>query len=320
MTEKPYTNADIETVGAAIRESGMKNAFLDDSTGSWEVEEKQWQYDDAASAVLDALAAAGRLAPVDDDPRHIIDLRADGWTIMHPLACRPQLFECPVNRAAEKHLFGPPAELGRYECWADGRLDDISAGEFLVGGRVDQAEEPQNEPADADDVHQLLDDATRAFADATTSGERVEVIRDLLDGWYGAWPTSAVTDPHEGIAHQIVALVHAAEARAGEHVTNLTEQRNTLRAQLDAMTRARDIFALQVNQACADRDDLRRRLKALDHAANAQANQLYEIGRIVNRLHGDGMATIWVEELRRALAGRPPALRLARFVANPLNH
>lgn len=33
--------------------------------------------------------------------RHVIRFSERGWTIRHPLACRPGLFECPVNQAAE---------------------------------------------------------------------------------------------------------------------------------------------------------------------------------------------------------------------------
>ncbi|MEU7677929.1 hypothetical protein AB0C42_24315 [Micromonospora taraxaci] len=61
MTEKPYTAADVQTVADVLREAGMVSAFFDDSSGSWEVEQKTWQYDGAAEGVLDALSAAGRL-------------------------------------------------------------------------------------------------------------------------------------------------------------------------------------------------------------------------------------------------------------------
>lgn len=60
------------------------------------------------------------------DDRHIVDLREDGWTIRHPLSCRPNLFNCPVNKAAERDLTEPPAELGRFVCGLD---DD---GRFIV--------------------------------------------------------------------------------------------------------------------------------------------------------------------------------------------
>ncbi|MFI5852287.1 DUF6085 family protein [Micromonospora chalcea] len=78
------------------------------------------------------------LASLDISPRHIIDFRADGWTIQHPLACRPDLFNCPVNRVAGldlSQLDGPPVPPGRYECSANDLGD-----RFLLGNRIDQAE------------------------------------------------------------------------------------------------------------------------------------------------------------------------------------
>lgn len=85
--------------------------------------------------------------------------------------------------------------------------------------RVDEMQTPSEyDPADDEDAQAtaqtLIDDATKAFAAADSSSERVEVIRDLLAGWYAAWPKSAVTDPHEPIAWQLVSLICAAEARA----------------------------------------------------------------------------------------------------------
>lgn len=64
-----------------------------------------------------------------DGPEHVIELRADGWTIKHPLYCRPALFECPVNKAAER-LDKAPAESGRYVV----ELDD--AGVLRIGRLV----------------------------------------------------------------------------------------------------------------------------------------------------------------------------------------
>lgn len=63
----------------------------------------------------------------DDDGRHIIDLRDDGWTIKHPLSCRPNLFDCPVNEAAERDLTEPPDERGQRVC----SLNDD--GHLLIG-------------------------------------------------------------------------------------------------------------------------------------------------------------------------------------------
>lgn len=74
------------------------------------------------------LLALAILAEVDGDPGHVIDLRVDGWTIQHPLSCRPNLFACPVNRAAENDLTDCPSQApGRYVC----ALDD--AGRIEIG-------------------------------------------------------------------------------------------------------------------------------------------------------------------------------------------
>lgn len=74
--------------------------------------------------ILAAIHEAG-WRQVDDETEHVIEFRTDGWTIKHPLSCRPDLFNCPVNRAASYDLDSPPAELGRFPC---GINDD---GEFV---------------------------------------------------------------------------------------------------------------------------------------------------------------------------------------------
>lgn len=59
----------------------------------------------------------------DDEQCHIIDLRQGGWTLQHPLSCRPNLFDCPVNHAAEALTRRPVRLPGLYRCDArDGRL------------------------------------------------------------------------------------------------------------------------------------------------------------------------------------------------------
>lgn len=52
---------------------------------------------DRLEAQLDDLGA--------NQTEHIIDIQADGWTIKHPLACRPELFTCPVHNAAVAREF-----------------------------------------------------------------------------------------------------------------------------------------------------------------------------------------------------------------------
>jgi hypothetical protein len=65
----------------------------------------------------------------DSETEHVVEFREDGWTIKHPLACRPNLFDCAVNRAAGRALQEPPAEFGRFAC---GLAED---GQFVVGDR-----------------------------------------------------------------------------------------------------------------------------------------------------------------------------------------
>lgn len=79
------------------------------------------------------LDAAGisrnRWAEDEDSQRHVIELRDDGWTIQHPLACRPDLFSCPHNRAA---LAIHPDRRGQYICTinSEGALE-------ITGKRLD---------------------------------------------------------------------------------------------------------------------------------------------------------------------------------------
>ncbi|WP_307969577.1 hypothetical protein [Salinispora arenicola] len=65
----------------------------------------------------------------------------------------------------------------------------------------------------------FLDYSTKEFAAASTADERVDAVRDLLEGWYDRWDAhypGAVTDEHDGIARHLVALITTAEAHASE--------------------------------------------------------------------------------------------------------
>lgn len=75
----------------------------------------------------------GRLRIVlSESPEHVIEFTEQGWTIMHPIACRPDLFACPVNRAAGDTVRkGAPPDNGRYVCSLD------EDGQFVVGRRVE---------------------------------------------------------------------------------------------------------------------------------------------------------------------------------------
>ncbi len=61
---------------------------------------------------------------------HVIELHGDGWTIMHPLSCRPNLFDCPINRTAEDQITEPLGGVGRFEVTLDGD------GTLLIGRPV----------------------------------------------------------------------------------------------------------------------------------------------------------------------------------------
>jgi hypothetical protein len=77
---------------------------------------------------------AARDAELDDNPHHIIEFRAGGWTIKHPLSCRPRLFDCAVNRLAEQQVDGPPQGVtGRFEVGVNDLGDRL-----LIGDRIDQ--------------------------------------------------------------------------------------------------------------------------------------------------------------------------------------
>ena len=75
-------------------------------------------YQEMATAVLDAIRAAGWGITDDTTPHHIVCFTERGFTIKHPVACRPNLFACPVNDAGEA-LDGSPAELGTWVCDLD---------------------------------------------------------------------------------------------------------------------------------------------------------------------------------------------------------
>ena len=60
------------------------------------------------------------LATYKRGDRHIIELRDDGFTIQHPLSCRPNLFDCIVNFAAREHEEFGQHPNGRFYCTYDG--------------------------------------------------------------------------------------------------------------------------------------------------------------------------------------------------------
>ncbi|MEU0081386.1 hypothetical protein ABZY58_26090 [Micromonospora tulbaghiae] len=69
---------------------------------------------------------------------------------------------------------------------------------------------PGNERAAArgqDVIEGLLANAGRSLASAVDDAERAEAVEMLLDGWYAAWPDSAVTSPSYPLATELVRLL-----------------------------------------------------------------------------------------------------------------
>ena len=47
------------------------------------------------------------------DQGHVVQFTSDAWTLLHPLECRPNLFDCEYTKAKVDRS---PPELGSYEC------------------------------------------------------------------------------------------------------------------------------------------------------------------------------------------------------------
>lgn len=79
------------------------------------------------------LAEVERLRAILDDspPYHVMDLREDGFTIKHPISCRPDLFNCPVNRVAHA-MDGPPVDPGQWHV-------DMAFGQLVFVEREEPA-------------------------------------------------------------------------------------------------------------------------------------------------------------------------------------
>ena len=52
---------------------------------------------------------------------HIVEFRVDGWSIQHPLPCRPNLQDCLLHIQISQRIdeYGLPP-LGRFCCWLNG--------------------------------------------------------------------------------------------------------------------------------------------------------------------------------------------------------
>jgi len=107
------------SVHEAIRSAVLNFRWY--SYGLDEVSEADPEYADHLAAAVEAALEA-------DQPNHIIEVRADGWTIQHSMACRirGRLFDCEFNRAARldtDDLDG--RKHGRYVCHVDDGVIEV---------------------------------------------------------------------------------------------------------------------------------------------------------------------------------------------------
>lgn len=59
----------------------------------------------------DAGYAAAR-SELEDNKEHIVARSPSGWTLKHPLSCRPNLFDCEYNKRMEETT--PPPDTGMF--------------------------------------------------------------------------------------------------------------------------------------------------------------------------------------------------------------
>lgn len=112
-----------------------------------------------------------------------------------------------IDRARAQYATCPGSPTGSAQ-------DAVSPAESHAQPRVghERDRDPTYPPID---MQQFLDYSTAEFAAARTDDERVEVIRDLLEGWHDRWDAyyaTAVTDEYAGIARHLVALINMAAA------------------------------------------------------------------------------------------------------------
>lgn len=136
----PHLDSDVETVAAAIADTWSQSLAEMDAigpTGGLAVR-------DDARRILDALAAAGRLAPTDPDALpgpHALVATAGGRTVEHPADCTvatptgPVLI-CLVDELARTELADSTLPAGRYEVWAADEADHTGR-HLRIGDRLD---------------------------------------------------------------------------------------------------------------------------------------------------------------------------------------
>ncbi|WP_025620778.1 hypothetical protein [Salinispora cortesiana] len=116
-----------------------------------------------------------------------------------------------IDRARARYATRPGSPAG-------GAQGAVSPTESHAQARVDP-ERDYDTTCPPIGMQAFLDYSTAEFTAARTADERIDAIRDLLEGWYDRWDAhypGAVTDEHDGLARHLVTLITAAETRASK--------------------------------------------------------------------------------------------------------
>jgi hypothetical protein len=83
-------------------------------------------------------------------PGHVIEVREEGYGLMHPIQCRPHLLDCPVQKACAA-MWEPPAVPGRYT------ISLTLGGEVVIGDLTEEEPDGWREVVESDPLEQLVD-------------------------------------------------------------------------------------------------------------------------------------------------------------------
>lgn len=127
-----------------------------------------------------------------------------------PAASGPDLSTVIAERIASAELAGPAdTALARATIAVDTVLDALPADGYISDVDREDVAKAVLHALDEQpfDVAAFLANVKLSLASAVDDDERAEAVAMLLDGWYAAWPASAVTDPHQPLAEQLVRLL-----------------------------------------------------------------------------------------------------------------
>lgn len=99
---------------------------------AWQAYAEAYTQDGLAGRSAMERAVQAVLRWLGDRPYHVGDFGEHAFTIAHPLACRPNLLDCPYSGVGVEE---PPGKLGRYRL----SLDDD--GRLLIGDQLPINEE-----------------------------------------------------------------------------------------------------------------------------------------------------------------------------------